>query len=103
MARGDQFRLFLIAFFFVQGLIAFVGFALLARLLNYRALKDKPMSWRVAGSIGVVIWTARNIYVHGWSDVLGRVEMSNVPLIALPAILVPGTVWLVRVLFPPAT
>jgi hypothetical protein len=39
MARGDQFRLFLIVFFFVQGLIAFVGFALLARLLNYRALK----------------------------------------------------------------
>ena len=60
------------------------------------------MSWRIAGSIGVVIWTVRNIYVHGWSDVLGRVEMGNVPLIALPAIVVPGVVWLVRVLFPPA-
>jgi hypothetical protein len=77
MARGDPFFLFLVAFFFIQGLIAFVGFALLARLLNYRASKDKPMSWRIAGSIGVVIWTVRNIYVHAWSEALGWVDLDG--------------------------
>lgn len=34
MARGDPFFLFLVAFFFIQGLIAFVGITLLAPLLT---------------------------------------------------------------------
>ena len=104
MASGDQFILFLVAFFFfIQGLIAFVGFALLAWLLNYRALKHKPMSWRIAGSIGVAIWTVCSLYVHAWSETLGWVDMDAVSFIAIPAIVLPGLVGLARVLFPPAT
>jgi hypothetical protein len=35
------------------------------------------MSWRIAGSIGVVIWTVRNIYVHAWSEALGWVDLDG--------------------------
>ena len=103
MARGDQFRLFLITYFFLHGVVAFVIFALLARLLNYRALKDRPLSWRITGSVGVLIWTIRNIYVHAWSETLGRIETDAVYLIAIPAIVLPGIFGLARLLFPPAT
>jgi hypothetical protein len=103
MARGDQFRLFLIAYFFLQGVAAFVIFALLARLLNYRALKDRPLSWRIAGSVGVLIWTIRNIYVHAWSETSGRMNMDAVYLIAIPAVMLLGIFGLARLLFPPAT
>ena len=102
MARWDQFRLFLMVFFFVQGLIAFVIFALLARLLNYRALKDRPLGWRTAGSIGVVLWTIRNIYAHAWSPATG-VDMAAVSIIAIPAIVLPGLFGLAHMMFPPAT
>ena len=102
MARGDQFRLFLMTFFFVQGVVAFVIFVLLARLLNYRALKDRPLGWRVAGSIGVVLWTIRNIYVHAWSPTTG-VDMAAVSIIAIPAIVLPGLFGFARMMFPPAT
>jgi hypothetical protein len=102
MARGDQFRLFLIVFFFIQGLIAFVGFALLARLLNYRALKNRPMSWRIAGSVGVVIWTIRNIYVHAWDSATGHLNMDAVQILLFPAVVLPGMIGLARLLFPPA-
>ena len=61
------------------------------------------MSWRIAGSIGVVIWTVRNIYVHAWSEALGWVDLDAVSFIAIPAIVVPSLVGLARVLFPPAT
>ena len=102
MARGDQFRLFLIVFFFIQGLIAFVGFALLARLLNYRALKNRPVSWRIAGSVGVVIWTIRNIYVHAWEPAIGHLNMDAVQILILPAVVLPGMIGLARLLFPSA-
>ena len=102
MARGDQVRLLLMMFFFVQGLIAFVVFVLLARLLNYRALKDRPIGWRVAGSIGVVLWTIRNIYASAWSPTTG-VDLDAVSIIAIPAIVLPGLVGLARLLVPPAT
>jgi hypothetical protein len=85
--------------FFIQGLIAFVGFALPTRLLNYRALQDKPMSWRIAGSIGVAIWTVNNFYVHSRSRALGRMDMDAVSIIAV----LPGPDGPARVLFPPAT
>ena len=101
MARGDQFRLFLITFFFVQGLVAFVAFALLARLLNHRALKHRPLSWRIAGSVGVVLWTIRNIYVHAWGPSTGLFDAGAAQIIAIPAVVIPGMIGLARLLFPP--
>lgn len=101
MARGDQMRLFFMVFFFVQGVVAFIVFVLLARLLNYRALKDRPIGWRTAGSIGVVLWTIRNIYMNAWSPMTG-LDMDIVSIIAIPAIVLPGLVGLARVLVPPA-
>ena len=101
MARGDQFRLFLIAFFFVQGLVAFVAFALLARLLNYRALKHRPMSWRIAGCVGVVLWTIRNIYVHAWGPTTGLFDTDALQLIIIPAVAILGLIGLARLLIPP--
>jgi len=101
MARGDQFRLFLITYFFVQGLIAFVAFALLARLLNYLALKHRPMSWRIAGCVGVALWTIRNIYVHAWGPSTGLFDASAAQLVSIPVIVIPGLIGLARLLFPP--
>ena len=70
--------------------------ALAVTLLNYPALKYKPMSWRIAGSVGVAIWTIRNIDVHARSEALGRIDMAAVAIIAIPAIPLPGLVRLAR-------
>ena len=54
------------------------------------------------GSIGVALWSIRNIYVHAWSPMTG-VDVKAAAIIALPAILLPLVFWLGRLLSPQAT
>jgi hypothetical protein len=60
------------------------------------------MSWRIAGSVGVVNWTIRNIYVHAWESANGHLNMDAVQIILIPAVVLPGMIGLARLLFPPA-
>jgi hypothetical protein len=97
MARGDQFALFLNILFLAHSAIAFAVFVLLGRLLNYRALKNRPIDWRVAGTIGVVVWAMRNIYVHAMNADANRLmNMDAFWGVVIPGIFLLAVVWIVR-------
>lgn len=97
MARGDQFLLIILGIFFIHSLIAFVIFVGLGKLLNYRFLKDRPVGWRVAGTIGVGVWAIRNIYVHAM-DYRDPPNMGEVWVILVPALILLAVVWFTKLL-----
>jgi phosphoglycerol transferase MdoB-like AlkP superfamily enzyme len=92
MARGDQFRLIIFGIFFVHSLIAFVIFAGVGKLLNYRVLKSRPVSWRIAGTVGVAVWAIRNAYVHAM-DHRDPPNMDVVWAVVIPGLLLLGVIW----------
>lgn len=95
MARGDQFALFLRIFFFAHSAAAFALVAGLAGLMG-RALQ-RPINWRLAGTIGIIVWAARNIYVHAMdSGIHNRVNMDGFWLIVMPAVFLLAVIWIVR-------
>ncbi|MFO1108889.1 MAG: hypothetical protein U1E61_06895 [Bradyrhizobium sp.] len=95
MARGDQFRLIIFGIFFLHSVVAFVVFVVFGKLLNYRVLKGRPVSWRVAGGIGVAVWAIRNVYVYAM-DYRDPPAMDVVWAIVIPGLLLLGVIWTVK-------
>lgn len=95
MARGDQFRLAILGIFFIHSLIAFLIFAGMGRLLNYRFSRSRRINWRVAGTIGVAVWAVRNVYVHAM-DYRYPPNMDVVWIIVIPGLLLLGAIWTVK-------
>jgi hypothetical protein len=103
MARGDQFVLLILTFFFINNLIAFAFFVGVGKLLNYRALKDRPVSWRVAGTIGVIIWTMIAVFVNALNyNIHNRPNTDALEAVVAPALVLLGVVWFTRLLVLPA-
>jgi dipeptide/tripeptide permease len=100
MARGDQFQLLILGLFFVHSLIAFVIFVGVGKLLNYRALKNRPVSWSVAGSVGVIVWVIRDIFVHAMDPMVnrGQLNVDALSAVVIPALALLAIVWFVRLL-----
>ena len=95
MARGDQFALFLKIFFFAHSAAAFAVVAGLAWL--FARAQHRRVDWRLAGTIGVIVWAARNIYVHAMDyDIHNRVNMDGFWLVVIPAIFLLAVIWIVR-------
>jgi len=96
---GTGVVLAILGLFFLQSLVAFAIFAGLAKLLNYRVLKDRPVSWRVAGTIGVVLWTLRNIFAYAMDwKIHNRINMNEFWAYVIPALVLLAIVWFVRLL-----
>jgi hypothetical protein len=101
---GDQFVLLILGIFFIHSLIVFAIFAGLGLLLNYRALKNRPVSWRVAGTIGVIVWLIRDILAHAMDPIVnrGQLNMDALWAVIIPALALLAIVWFVRLFTLPA-